>query len=139
MQFVVLLCGGHTHQAIILNIIVHTVDIGISMVDHIVFHIPHKLAGAHHTARSGSDLIHRFAFATSFHDCHLHYKKPIEAIIQPSREHSNTPQYHAGSKITASADRSRQTQHQHNGFMPEGEISGLFDIVLCKILLNPVL
>ncbi len=125
----------HTHQHPDLDIIVHTIYIGIGMVDHIVFHIPHKLACAQHTAGIRGDLVHQLALAETAVSAIVHYIKAdggYDTTEQGAFQQAPVPGRLADKEVQV---QGKEADDQHNRFMPEGEIAGLLDIVVRKILL----
>src|ERR1700722_9709868 len=53
---------AHPHPGLNVDIIIHAIDVGESMVDDIVFHIPHKTIPAEYIERKCSKMIYPFIF-----------------------------------------------------------------------------
>src|SRR5215207_2834932 len=68
--------SAHAHPGLDIYVIIHPIHVGIGMVDHIVFYIPHEGTSPKHIQGKSSHVVDPFVLAETAMRAIMHYIKP---------------------------------------------------------------
>ncbi len=112
MQFVFFLCGAHTHPWLDINIIINTIDIGICVMNNIMFYVPHKAASSNKFSEKAANTLTGLCLLKLPCAPSCMMLKPIAETIPPSKTHSSNAHTIPGVKNTRWIYRKDKSCHQ---------------------------
>ena len=113
MQSVFSLGVAHSQPRLHVNIIIHSVNIGVCMMDHIMLCSPHMLACAKETGTIGCKIIDPFVAAETSVSAVMHHIEP-DGCNQAAHHYrfcyGNSPMWSEEYKVNIYGDKTRNKQ-----------------------------
>lgn len=127
------LCAAHPQQRTVGQIIVHTVDVGVGMVNHIVLDLPEKSVSAKCIHGQSHEFIHPLAAGKTFVAGIVHH---VESRANKAKSKEKSEQQ--ANPPTVSSEQQKKIQRrgngeQNNGFAVQPPVAGFGEIILQKI------
>ena len=128
------LCFAHAHPGLDIDIVIDPVHIRKSMMDHIVFHVPHEAVTSQYIERKSGKMIYPFVFGETAMRPVMHHIES-DGCDHASQEHAF--QYgpkSAGGKKNEVDVYQHETHHQYHRLdkkvvIPRGRLAHLLKII----------
>ena len=139
MHFVFFLGFAHPHPGLNIDVVIYPVHVGIGVVDHIVFHIPHKAVAPQYIQRERRKAIDPFVPRKTAMRSVMHHIEPDGSCQSPQQyAFHDRPKRRRSEKYQMHVDKG-EAYHQDHRLQKEIVIPGCRFTDFLEIVADPLL